>query len=94
MTTEDKEMLRHAALETLVACHPVPRPAHAIRRKVNASVPFHFTDEELLAALELLRGMGLVSYESDHLGTTQWWVATPAGVLRVERGSTTPQSVE
>jgi len=85
MLPEQKEFLRIAALEVLASCHPVPRPLHAVRRSVNHQVIFHFTDEDLVSALELLRGMGLVEYETERLGVTKWWVATAAGVLHVER---------
>jgi hypothetical protein len=94
MTPEQKELLRQSALEVLVACFPVPRPLHAIRRLVNREVTFHFSDDDLSAALEFLRGMDLLTYTIDHLGSTKWWTATASGVLQVERAAPTPSSAE
>ena len=90
MTADQKEQLRDAALEVLVACDFVPRPLHAIHRNVNKLVCFHFTDEELTAALEFLRGLSLVNYTENELGCTRWWLTTPAGVLKIERANSYP----
>lgn len=90
MTFEQKEQLRQATLEVLVACHPLARPVHAIRRNVNREVTFHFTDEDLESALEFLRAMAFLEYASDRLGSTKWWQATPAGILQIERTAPPP----
>lgn len=85
MTPEQKELLREATLEALVACHPVPRPTHAIRRILLRQVTFAFAEDDLRSVLEFLVGLGFVSVQNDPLGSTRWWTATPDGILTLER---------
>jgi hypothetical protein len=85
MSPEQNELLRQATLDVLVACHPVPRAEYAIRRLVSREVAFPFNPDDQFAALEFLRGLALVTFESDKLGSTRWWTATSAAVLEVER---------
>lgn len=85
MTATEKEALRHAALENIVARRPAALPAPGIRRRLAVELDFHYTDEQLAAELEFLRDKGLIKFELDELGSTRWWSATAAGVLAVER---------
>ena len=85
MSNEEKELLRHAALETLAARHPAALPLSGIARRVRTEVDFSFPDTELAAALDLLKGLGLVQTQYDELGASMWYQATAAGVLKVER---------
>jgi hypothetical protein len=86
LSREEKELLREATKEVLVACHPLPRPGSAILRLVSREVAFEVSIAEQFAALELLRQMGLVTMDHSEVGSTQWWTATPKAVLEVERG--------
>lgn len=79
-------MLRHAVLECLVARHPVALAATGVARRVRSELDFAVDDSDVDAALAMLGGLALVAQETDELGSSRWWRATPAGVLRVERG--------
>ena len=87
MTPEDKEILRHAVIEELAARHPVPVNTEGVRRKMAVTVAGKVTLEDVASALAVLRDQGLVDAIPDDLGSTTWWRATGAGVLRVERGN-------
>jgi hypothetical protein len=87
MSPEDKEILRHALLEELVARHPVPVSARGLLGKMAVTVAGRVTLEDVLSALALLQDAELVAAIPDDLGPTPWWRATGAGVLRVERKS-------
>jgi hypothetical protein len=85
MTNDDKELLRHAVLEVLTTRHPAALPVGGIARRVRTQMDVDCTEEEVMGALELLKGMELVKSQYDELGGSTWWQATPAGVLAVER---------
>lgn len=87
MTNDQKEQLRQAALEVLVACHPIPRPFHAIHRNVERELTFPFTHDDLLSAIQFLGDLSLLEFTVDDLGSTKWYRATPAGCLKIERSS-------
>lgn len=88
MSPEQKEQLRHAALEYLVAQHPLKRTVGAVRRWTAREVGCVVEDADVKGALALLEGMSpaLVASSKDDLGQTEFWQATSAGVLFVERG--------
>lgn len=86
MTNPEKESLRHAVLECLVTRHPAALPPAGIRRRVETEVDFPVLEADVVAALDLLKGLELVACEADEFGASQWWKATAAGVLKVERG--------
>jgi hypothetical protein len=83
-------MLRHAVLEVLAICYPLPRQLRGIRRAVMVELPFTVEDLEVEAALEFQRGLGNAGFEFDDQGGSKWWKATSAGLLRVERGASAP----
>lgn len=85
MSNEEKELLRHAALECLATRHPAALPLAGVARRVATQVDFVASQAEVQGALELLEGLGLVSSHVDELGSSKWWVATADGVLKVER---------
>lgn len=94
MTPADKELLRYAALEMLAAREGTAHQLPAIRRRVAAGLDFKFTDEELSAALDFQLQRGYLKYTFDPDGSSKWWQATASGILRIERGTTAPQSGE
>jgi hypothetical protein len=85
MELNEKEMLRHAALECLAARHPAALPIPGIGRRLRAELALPFQDTDLASALEVLRDMGLVREHYDDLGAGKWYVATGEGLLKVER---------
>lgn len=87
---DKKELLRCAVLDFLVARELTIQRFSAIRRLVGYEVPFKFTDEELVAALEYQRQGGYISKIDNEDGPSTLWQATRAGVQRVERGLNSP----
>jgi len=85
MTTEDKELLRQAVLETLASSYPVPRTEAALTRLAQRQVPAGVLETDVLAALHILKQLALAEFTFDTLGSTRWWTATAAGVLQIER---------
>lgn len=75
-------------LDILATRHPVALPPQAIRRRAAIEMDFTLEDADVIAALELLAGLGLVKSETDSLGSMKYWNATAAGVLAFERGVT------
>ena len=86
MTKNENEMLRHALLETLGLRAGIALPVAGIMRRSAGMVDFKFTPENAEAELEVLKGLGLVEFHFDELGSTKYWEATAKGVLFVERG--------
>jgi len=74
-----REALRFVACRNLLA-HALP----AVRRGVNRE-GFDFTDEEILSALGLLVGLGLVIDRVDALGSSKYYQVTASGMLTCER---------
>ena len=85
MTTQEKELLRHAALEALAARQGIALTVAGIARRVRTEVDFKFTDEELRAELDFLMSLGFVGFDFDELGSTSYWKVTAKGVLHYER---------
>jgi hypothetical protein len=81
----EKELLRHAVLECLAARHPAALPVAGVTRRVAQEVDFKVDQGDVHAALVILREKELVRYQLDELGSSQWWCATAAGVLQIER---------
>ena len=86
MNPQEKQDLRHVVLETIALRHPTALSVNAIWRRVKAQLDFEITESDAEAALEFLRGLGLVKFETDGLGSAKYWQATSAGVLANERG--------
>ena len=86
LAPDDKELLRHAALEMLAAREGTAHLLPAIRRRLAAELDFRFSDDDLLAALAFQLDGGLVRFTFDPDGASKWWQATRAGVQRIERG--------
>ena len=87
MNAGEKELLRHAVLECLAARHPAALPTSGIVRRVKQELDCALEVAEVGAALEVLKDMALVRSQTDEFGSSLWWCATAAGVLRIERGS-------
>jgi len=87
LSNDQKQDLRHAILEGLVNRHPAALSPRQIQRAVKKEVDFLFEESDVLASLELLKGMApaLVNSTEDPLGGGHYWAATSAGVLHVER---------
>lgn len=88
MNAEEKEDLRHACLSVLACRHPAALPVRAIRRKAADEVDFKIEDDDVAAACQFLVALTppLARVAPDPLGSTQYFVATPEGVLVIERG--------
>ena len=86
LSLEDKELLRHAALEMLAAREGTAHLLPAIRRRVAASVDFRFTDADLAAALNYQLEGHYLRFTYDPDGASKWWQATRSGIDRLERG--------
>jgi hypothetical protein len=87
LTNEQKEDLRGAVLAALVVRHPAAITARQIAHAVMRDVDFVFEEADVVAALELLRGLPapLVEWLPSDFGGTKYWRATSAGVLHEER---------
>lgn len=91
MNAQQKEDLRKVVLEAIALRHPTALTISGIRRRVEAELDFKITDEDVEAALQFLKGLGLATVQFADLGSSQHWQATSKGVLANERGSV-PQS--
>lgn len=87
LTTDQKEELRHAALEALAIRAPAALSLRQLSRAVRKDVPFLFEEPDLFAALAVLSGFHppLVRAMNDELGASQYWSASTDGVLFIER---------
>lgn len=96
MNAQEKEEIRHVVLEALALRHPIALTVNAIWRRVKAQLDFEITEADVEAALEFLRGMGLMQSKTDDMGSTKHWQATSQGVLAHERGEVpkAPHSTE
>ena len=85
LTNEQKEELRHEVLTALTTRHPAALSPRQIFRVVKRELPFLFEETDVAAALELVKGFGWAEYTVDELGSSHYWRATSAGVLKNER---------
>lgn len=85
MNTPPQEDIRHVVEEFLVTRFPTAHGVPAIRRRVATELDFAITTEDVVTALEFLRGFGKAQFVHDDLGATQYWSATAAGVRDFER---------
>ena len=85
LEAEEKELLRHAVIECLAARHPAALPVSGVIRRVRQELDFAVDATDVAGALAVLQGKELVKSQYDELGSSQWWSATSAGVLHVER---------
>lgn len=85
MNSTENEMLRHAALDVLVARHPTALRTEAVRRHVVSEVGFRFGEEDLASALAVLEELGLAARRLDALGSGSYWQATAKAKLESER---------
>lgn len=79
-----KEDARRETLRFLAERHQLAHEVSAVRRGVNRA-GFDFDDTEILAALDILIGLGLVQGIRAPLGATFTFKATAKGVLEHER---------
>jgi hypothetical protein len=86
MDAEAKEHLRHELIEALAVRHPAAITWQAARRAVMKEFDFDLTEEDMVAALQFLIGLGCAEKTVDDFGGTGYWRATSAGVLAYERG--------
>jgi len=85
-TNDDRELLRHATLEVLAARHPTALPFPGIRRRIAQQLDFPFHDSDLESALDFGKSQGWLTFTFDEAGSSKWWSATAAGLLKIERG--------
>ena len=88
MSPDEKELLRHAVLECLYAREPNYLPTRAILRVVARELLTPPTEQDVLAALDLLKGLELAADRPDEFGSTRYWLITAKGILHFERSST------
>jgi hypothetical protein len=86
MSNEEKEELRHAVLECLVARHPAALPVKGVLRVARSEVAFTVGEQDVLGALVFLKDAGLARSQYDEMGSSTWWSASADGVKKVERG--------
>jgi DNA-binding PadR family transcriptional regulator len=79
-----KEEARVEVLRFLAERDRLAHSPDAIRRGVNRE-GFDFKKDEILSALELLSGLGLVIARIESLGASKYYQATAQGVLEHER---------
>lgn len=87
LNAEQKEELRHAVLRALAVRAPAALRGRQIVAAAKKELPFLFEEPDVAAACGLLAGLApaLVDMVRDDLGTTAYWRATSAGVLKAER---------
>lgn len=88
LSQTEREELRYALRELMVATSSVALTAEMIKRRLNLDrmLLFEFSDRDLLEALGLLKGLGQLSATPDGLGATLYYQITATGVLAHERG--------
>lgn len=88
LTQSQREELRYAVREQLVAASTVALTAEMLHRRVvrARAVDFEFTVRDTEEALVFLVGLGQTSNAPVPLGATLYYQATAAGVLAHERG--------
>lgn len=84
----ESEEMRRAVLEVLATRAPAAFPLSGVQRRIALGKLVDGTpsEGELEAALEFLRGLDLVEFKHDGLGSSKYWNATSKGVLAFERG--------
>jgi hypothetical protein len=85
LTPEQKQDLRHEILRALGIRAPAALAPRQISKAVKRELDFLFEEADTEAALEYLRGIGLVQFTHDDLGSTKYWQATTAGIQHFER---------
>ena len=85
LDNQQKEDLRHAALAALAVRAPAALSTRQLARAVKRDLDFLFEETDVAAALALLEGLKLAESAVDNLGTTTYWRASAAGVLKHER---------
>jgi hypothetical protein len=90
MNAPQKEDLRKVILEVIALRHPTALTVQGIRRRAEPELDFKITDEDVTAALQFLKGLGLATVQYADLGSSQHWQCTSKGVLANERGEVPP----
>ena len=85
LKNEQKEDLRTAALTALVVRHPAALTPRQLFNAVKKELDFLFEESDLVAALEILRGLKFAEWIINEVGSTKYWRATSEGVLHQER---------
>lgn len=89
LTQPQKEDLRYAVREQLVAAQTVALNADMVLRRVQRAriLDFEFDARDVEEALLLLAGLDQAKATPASLGATKYFQATAAGVLAHERGA-------
>jgi hypothetical protein len=85
LDSQQREDLRHAVAETMALRYPAALSPRRISRAAAKELAFQFEEADVIAALELLKGLKLADSMTDGLGSTNYWRATSECVLKVER---------
>lgn len=87
LTQPQREELRHAVREQLVAASTVALSAAMLLRRVQRTrlLDFDCDERDVVAALALLLSLDQARAVPDELGATPYYQATAAGVLAHER---------
>lgn len=83
---ERHEDSRREVLRFLTSRHLLAHSPRAVRTGVNRE-GFDFGKDEILSALEILCGLGLVIAKFEQLGSSKYYQATAQGVIEQERAS-------
>lgn len=86
MNNDDRESLRKATLEQLVARAPAAVTVLGVRRAVMRELDFVPAIEDVAAALKFWESDLCAVFTFDPAGSTTWWTPTAKGTLLVERG--------
>ena len=84
--TRNQEIRKEVLLQ-LYGLRPLPLSAHAIARRARRA-QFDFTEREIEAECEFLRGQGLAGPVVDPASGERKYVITSRGVLEQEKGET------
>lgn len=85
LTNEQKQDLRHVTMAALAIRAPAALSVRQLHRAVKKDLDFLFEENDVTAALEILKGFKLVESTPDEFGSTLYWRATSEGVLKHER---------
>lgn len=88
LTQPQREELRYAVREQLVAASTVALNAEMLHRRVLRArvIDFDFIQRDVQEALAFLTSLGQAKDQPAALGATLYYQATAAGVLAQERG--------
>lgn len=85
MTDQNKQDLRHAALDALVRLPRLYQTVDQVRMGVFRLLPFEISKDDVRDALEFLIGLRTAERINDPFGSEKLYKATAEGILLHER---------